>query len=85
LVSLRIPTHAPTHPRMRAQVRSEKDHEGFFEHFDVAGFLHQNRFKTLIAAIPGLKRTSRIPSDTAKVQHFDLPVRYLVSRARACV
>jgi hypothetical protein len=68
-------------PCPRTQVRSEKDHEGFFEHFDVAGFLHQNRFKTLIAAIPGLKRTSRIPSDTAKVQHFDLPVHRAAAAA----
>eukprot|EP00455_Lapot_gusevi_P033657 TRINITY_DN3687_c0_g1_i1.p1 TRINITY_DN3687_c0_g1~~TRINITY_DN3687_c0_g1_i1.p1 ORF type:complete len:923 (+),score=318.78 TRINITY_DN3687_c0_g1_i1:72-2840(+) len=43
------------------QVKTESDFAGFFEHFDVHGFLYQNRFKTLIAAIPALKRTNRIP------------------------
>ena len=37
------------------QVQSDKEFEGFFEHFGVTGFLHQNRFKTLIAAIPGTR------------------------------
>jgi hypothetical protein len=34
-------------------VQTEKEFDGFFEHFGVTGFLHQNRFKTMIAAIPG--------------------------------
>ena len=36
------------------QIKSEDDWNGFFEHFEVSGFLFKNRFKTLISAIPGV-------------------------------
>ena len=42
------------------QIKTESDFIGFFEHYDVQGFLLQNRFKTLIAAIPAIKRTNRV-------------------------
>jgi hypothetical protein len=42
------------------QIKTEDDWNGFCEHFEVSGFLFKNRFKTMIAAIPGMLARPRV-------------------------